>query len=380
VDTRRFNPDGTANNGIGVPGGRQSTVIGPNDPLRQQGGVTGQFRPTALERRGSSFSNTLRRPFQGTPAELSGDEQLFNAQRGISATPQTAASRDLFTINRRGPLAGLPAGRITNETIGALADSKRAEGGAVGGSNVLRQISAINQRAERAFNQARREGTSIGGAERIANVIRAQGEQLINADRNTVTREATASGERTSAETNARALAEAGLREQGALIAAEQTRKAETAAAQVEGNFVRNVLDKKGQPTGHQFVDEQLKSEVLGQVNLNNLSERTAGNIQVVLNSGLNYKALLDNVNALPSNAGKRVDNLDQLLQGSTIVVNDETIGLMDFIRNPNIGITDLFDAKITLPDETQAAFGDIFTPEVRLTADQRKKLLSKEK
>ena len=251
------------------------------------------------------------------------------------------------------------------------ADGGRRFGGgaAPGGQSLLRQVNAINRRAQDAFNQALKSGMNTKGATRVADNIRAQAEDILGADFNAIRRE------------------DIDVRRQG--IAAQL--QSDFARSQGEAAQARDaeLLDYyKGFATrvddsGKAIFDPNFFSRTLRQVGgvdaLRQLPPNVGG---AFFERGVNAQKILDNVNRVYKGSDLRLEDLGDLLEGASLTqsgrLGESEVSLWDVLRSPNVDLQHIFGRKIRLGDGTLIPVDDLFRG-ATLTRREREALIEDE-
>jgi hypothetical protein len=318
-------------------GGPINTFVGagradPNDPSQ----VVGQGAAQAGGRFGEGFRET------------SVDPEL---QRGI----------DAFKLRAAGG-GNLRAG------------DKQFRGGAAGGGDqTLRAITAINRRANKAFEDALGAGMNTKAAARIAGSIRDGATQINFQDRTQATERNTAAtieGQKEIAE----------LRN----ISARETLDAEQARALDDASFedLKGLSYTPNPETGVMEFNQQQFSESLfaagGRDALAGFSGTTK---HALFRQGSNVRKFISNANEYLAKEGKRVDNVGDMLKGANLTKGGKLAQthttLMQALRDKNIDITDIFGETLTLGDGTLLPLSALLGEDAaQFTADERAALI----
>lgn len=253
------------------------------------------------------------------------------------------------------------------------AGDRRFRGGAAGGGNdTLRRVSAINRRADNAFNQALEAGMNTKAAARIAGSIRDGATQINFQDRTAQ------SGRNVEAQIQG----QKDIQELRNLSAREQL-SAEQAQALNDADFE----DLKGlsymtNEEGEQVFDQQSFSNALfaagGRSNLQGLSGSAK---HALFRQGSNVTKFLTNINSALAKKGKRVDNIGDLLKGASLTGDGKlaqtNTTLMQALRSDTISIGDIFGETLTLSDGTLMPLGDLLGEDAaQFTNEERAALI----
>ncbi len=252
--------------------------------------------------------------------------------------------------------AGIDAFKLRAASGGNIrAGSRGFRGGAAsgGGNDVLRQVTRINSRADKAFQQAIAQGMNTKAAARIAGSIRDSASQINFQDR-------TAAGERNTAASLASSERTAAIREQGELRKLGAEQEAASGDAFIEN--LRNLHGTVDEDTGEFRQNPQSFSQAIfaagGERAVRGLSQ-SAG--FAAFQQGSNIAQILANVNQVVSKNGKRFDNIQDLLDGGNALLAQTGVTILDALKDDTIDITDIFSQKITLGDGTNIELGDFF-------------------
>lgn len=223
-------------------------------------------------------------------------------------------------------------------------------------NNALRRVTAINRRADRAFQDAMSAGMNTKAAARIAGSIRDGATQINFQDR-------TAAGERTAAANISAQKEIAELRN----ISARETLNAEQAQALNDADYedLKGLAFTTNEETGEQVFDQQGFSEALfaagGRSNLQGLSGASK---HALFRQGSNVTKFISGINSHLASKGKRVDNIGDLLKGASITGDGKLAQshttLMQALRSDTISIGDIFGETLTLSDGTLLPLGDL--------------------